>query len=108
MTEHADTSEELLDELRALADQYPSASYLSVLYGRAANEIERLRRERAAAPQSVVWRANWMDRAVNAISELRDELDPDDTDPLWSSLLDLIAEEFNDGDEADRSIGGPR
>ena len=64
-------------------------------------EIHRLTRERAAALESVVTLSSWQRRAVIAIGALRDELDPDDTDPIWSPLFDLLAEEFGDVDEED-------
>jgi hypothetical protein len=70
----------------------------------AADDLGRLRRERAAALESVVWRANWMARATAAISALMDELDPDTEDPLWAELVELEAEEFNDGDEEDDDV----
>lgn len=63
------------------------------------DEIDRLTRERAAALGSVVALSSWQRRAVIAIGALRDELDPDDTDPIWSPLFDLLAEEFGDDDD---------
>ena len=61
------------------------------------------------AAARVVWAArvvelsDWQRRAVNVMRELHDEIDPDDTDPLWAALLDLCDEEWGDDDEeADR------
>lgn len=62
-------------------------------------EIERLRRERDAALKSVVWFSDWTTRATNAMGELLDELDPDTTDPVWSDIRDLLAEEYDDGED---------
>lgn len=73
--------------------------------GWAADEIDRLARERAAALESVLALSSWQRRAVNAIGALRDELDPDDTDPIWSPLFDLLAEEFGDDANEDDDHG---
>lgn len=63
------------------------------------DQIDRLTRERVTALESVVALSSWQRRAVIAIGSLRDELDPDDTDPIWSPLFDLLAEEFGDDDD---------
>lgn len=67
----------------------------------ATDEIERLRRERAAVLASVVLLSNWQTRAANILGEILDDIDPDDTERSqspWTDVIDLLIEAYVDNE----------
>lgn len=71
------------------------------------DEIERLRDDVArvltrcdAFAVDVVWRANWMTRAVNLVGDIRDVVQDEWPEHL-AELEQLLTDEFEDGDGDD-------
>lgn len=108
----ADRSEKQPDIVERLRGRYPDVVHPHLLadaelVGRAANEIERLRDDAArlltrcdAFAVDVVWRANWMTRAVNLLGEIRNDLEHELTESgHLIELEQLLTDEFEDGDD---------
>jgi hypothetical protein len=66
----------------------------------ALNEAAALQRRCDAFATDVVWRANWMTRAVNLLGALRDLVHAEFPEHL-DELEQLLQDEFDDGDGDD-------
>lgn len=63
-----------------------------------AAELARLRRREQQWAADVVWRANWMTRAVNVLGEIREQLEHELTETGHLATIEqLLADEFEDG-----------
>lgn len=68
----------------------------------ALGEAEALRRRDKAWAADVVWRANWMTKAVNLLGEIREALEHElGESGHLAELEDLLHEEFDDGEADD-------
>ena len=66
------------------------------------HEIERLRRRDLQWAADVVWRSEWMTRAVNLLGEIREALEYElGESGHLAELEDLLHDEFEDGDSDD-------
>lgn len=66
----------------------------------ALNETAYLRRREKQWAADVVWRANWMTRAINLLGEIREDLEHELTEAgHLAALEDLLHEEFDDGED---------
>lgn len=67
-----------------------------------ADELARLRRREQQWAADVVWRANWMTRAINVLGEIREQLEHELTETGHLATIEqLLADELEDeaGDE---------
>ena len=92
--------------IEQLCTTFDGSSLRDPRLAEAADEIERLRDDAArlltrcdAFAVDVVWRANWMTRAVNLLGEIRNELEHELTESgHLNELEQLLTDEFEDGD----------